>query len=144
MHVLQVPMHIIKRGNHWESCHSFCITHETEVVYSSTARRLPLFHGTGGGGGLVGGRRERLSLPRQPPNRNNNGRGRRGGAPRLGPTSVSHAAGRAYLSWRITYTIDTPSSTVSAANQSIVCTRVCALIILGQKSPSEISLHEIS
>ena len=65
---------------------------------------------------------------------------------RLGPTSVSHAAGRrrAYLSWRITYTIDTPSSTVSAANQSIVCTRVCALIILGQKSPSEISLHEIS
>ena len=43
MHVLQVPMHIIKRGNHWESSHSFCITHETEVVYSSTARRLPLF-----------------------------------------------------------------------------------------------------
>ena len=82
MHVLQVPMHIIKRGNHWESSHSFCITHETEVVYSSTARRLPLFHGTGGGGGLVGGRRERLSLPRQPPNRNNNGRrGRRGRAP---------------------------------------------------------------
>ena len=151
MHVLQVPMHIIKRGNHWESCHSFCITHETEVVYSSTARRLPLFHGTGGGGGtelyvvgwLVAAARDFPSHVSHRTGTTTVG-GVEGGAPRLGPTSVSHAAGRAYLSWRITYTIDTPSSTVSAANQSIVCTRVCALIILGQKSPSEISLHGIS